>query len=105
MQGGAILSCEDGSSVVILNGKDGEDGKPGQSTPYTITGLLDPCGRQGVFDEVLLVLEGGQVLAHYSQGNKQFLTVLLPGSYITTDGTNCLFTLNADSTLSNERNR
>jgi hypothetical protein len=32
-------------------------------------------------------------LAHYSKGSKQFLVVVGPGTYTTTDGTGCVFTI------------
>jgi hypothetical protein len=102
--------------VVLLNGVDGLDGADGQDgsngqdgqdappTPYTVVGLVDPCGDQNGFDEVLLRLGNGQLMAHYSAGNQQFLSILGPGNYVTTDGTSCSFTINNDLTISGEHN-
>lgn len=96
---GAIISCQDGTQVVVLDGVDGEDGMDAPPTPYTVVGLVDPCGPQGTFDEVLLRLANGELLAHYSSGNKEFLTQVGPGNYSTTDGTNCHFTVHNDLTV------
>jgi collagen type VII alpha len=87
---GAVISCSDGTSVVVLNGSDGTDGTVGA---YSIVGMIDPCGDQPGFDELLLRLADGSLIAHYSHGNKQFLTVIGPGSYQTTDGHSCNFTV------------
>ena len=93
---GAVITC--GDDVVVLfdgtDGTDGVDGTDGQDTPqtpYSVVNIIDPCGKQGVFDEVLLELANGEILAHYSHGDKQFLTAISNGYYVTTDGTNCYF--------------
>lgn len=101
---GSIISCTDGTSVVILNGVDGADGQDAPPTPYTVTGLIDPCGKQGQFDEVLLRLANGSLLAHYASGSNQFLVVIGPGNYKTTDGTNCFFSINSNMEITNEHN-
>jgi hypothetical protein len=90
---GAVISCADGTSVLILDGEDGTDAPP---TAYTITEMIDPCGKQASFDEVLLRLANRSLVAHFSSGSKEFLTVIGPGSYITTDGTNCRFTVDSN---------
>ncbi len=87
---GAVIACTDGTSVLILDGENGEDAPP---TAYTITEMIDPCGNQSGFNEVLLRLANRTLIAHFSQGNKQFLTVIGPGNYITTDGHGCQFTV------------
>jgi hypothetical protein len=96
---GAIISCENGTSAVLLNGQDGADGSPAPATPYTVTEIIDPCGNSPGFDEVLLRLHNGQIMAHYAQGALQFLTILSPGTYRVTDGTNCVFTVHPDMSV------
>jgi hypothetical protein len=118
MVGGALITCGTESVVIVdgTNGRDGVDGADGRDgvdgtdgrdgvdgtdgrdgidlTPgaYTVTELIDPCGDGPSFDEVLLRLANGQVMAHYAGGgNLQFLTVLAPGSYVTTDQQACRF--------------
>jgi len=105
---GAVITCSN-TSAVVYNGKDGTDGedgvdgKDGEDAPvgtYTFTESIDPCGSESQFDEVLFRTGAGELVAHYSKGNKQFLTFIGPGSYKTTDGTNCLFTVNSDLEVS-----
>lgn len=84
------------------NGTDGRDGVDSTPSAFSITNIIDPCGAGAGFNEVLLNLANGQVLAHYADGAKQFFAVLSPGSYVTTDFSPCYFTLNSDGTLSNE---
>lgn len=100
LQNGALIKCGDNTTSVILNGQDGlqgpkgDKGEPGQNLSpgaYGVAYVVDPCGKQSDYDEYLLVLNNGQILAHYSHGNKQFLTLIGPGNYQTTDGTSCNF--------------
>ncbi len=93
MSNGAIITCQDGTSAVILNGADGSDAPP---TAYSVVELINPCGDAPGYDEILLRLHNGQLIAHFSHGNKQFLTLLTPGTYQTTDGTNCLFSVDSN---------
>lgn len=119
---GATISCTDGTSVVVLDGVDGAPGSPGPTgstgvdgspgpagssaspTSYTVVEIVDPCGQQTQFDEVLFRLENNQLVAHYASGSNQFLTIVGPGNYVTTDGTHCYFTVNSDLSISNEHN-
>lgn len=100
---GAIITCPGAESVVILNGtdgangQDGEDGQDAPATAYTVVELIDPCGAQPGFNEVLLRMANGQLIAHYAQGNKQFLAVIGPGNYMTTDGHSCYFTIDSNN--------
>jgi hypothetical protein len=95
---GAIINCDDGTSAVILNGED--------ATPsmYAIDSTVDPCGKQTSFDEILIRLANGSLLAHYASGANQFLTYVVPGTYVTTDGSHCYFTIENDGSLSHEHN-
>lgn len=76
------------------DGQNGEDGEDAPTSAYTIVQVIDPCGKQAAFDEVLFVMYDGSILAHYSHGNKQFLTLIGNGNYVTTDGTSCNFNVN-----------
>lgn len=114
--GGALISCTDGTAIVLLNGTNGEDGEEGEQgpqgdpgedappTPYTVTEMIDPCGDQTAYDEILLRLANDQLVAHFSSGSLEFLTVLPPGNYVTTDGTHCVFTVEADLSITGEHN-
>jgi hypothetical protein len=114
---GALIACEDGTSAVVLNGNDGNNGLNGSDgvngvdgtngtngtdgrdgvdtsmTAYTVVEVIDPCGRQTMFDEIMLRLANGQLMAVYADPSNQFLTFVPPGTYMTTDGTKCIFTV------------
>lgn len=93
---GAVVVCTDGTYAFINNGVDGQNGSDGQdapTNPYDIVAIIDPCGDNGAFDEVLLKMNNGMILAHYSDGTKQFMTLIGPGSYSTTDGHACNFAI------------
>lgn len=80
-----------------LPGSDGQDLNP---SPYTIVELIDPCGdTPNAYDEILFKTSSGIILAHYSDGVKQFFVVLTPGNYQTTDGNGCLFTVDAQGNV------
>ena len=55
--------------------------------------VIDPCGDQAnTYDEVLLKLSSGQIVAFFEgSNNKRFLTVLVDGQYVTTDNQACRF--------------
>lgn len=111
LSNGAIITCEDGTTAVIYNGvdgldgqdgADGEDGEDGEDAPptaYTITEIIDPCGDQSGFDEVILRTANEELLAHFASGSLQYLTLLPPGSYVTTDGHSCYFTVHSDMSV------
>lgn len=82
-----------------VNGADGQDGLPAPPSDYTITELIDPCGDGPGFDEVLLRTANGALLAHYADGVKQFLTTVPPGTYISTDGQACVFTVSPSGSV------
>lgn len=104
LENGALIKCGSATSVIVngsdgLQGPQGPQGEPGQNLSpgaYNVVATIDPCGKQGSYDELLLKLQNGQILAHYSHGNKQFLTVVGEGSYVTTDGTNCQFQVDSN---------
>lgn len=66
--------------------------------------MIDPCGDQTAFDEVLLRLANGQLVAHFANGSLQFLSVIGPGNYVTTDGTSCYFSVDSNLQIFNEHN-
>lgn len=82
------------------NGLDGLNGAPGldANMTYQVVEIIDPCGQQHPhgFDEVILKLGNGKYLASFSDNANGLNTrfgILPPGSYVTTDGTNCHFIL------------
>lgn len=87
------------SSAEVCNGLNGNDGADAPATAFTPVALLNPCGdAPGVYDEVFLKLSNGTVLASFSDnanGYNTRFTVLVPGTYITTDGDNCTFSIDS----------
>lgn len=65
------------------------------TTTSSITQIIDPCGNGAGYDEVILKTRNGQYLAYFENGSQRYLTKLEIGSYITTDGTGCRFSLTA----------
>jgi len=64
---------------------------------------VDPCGdKPGVVDEVGIKLADGRLIFFFDSGNgQQRLAVLQPGRYVTTDGTACRFTVDANNNIVN----
>lgn len=53
------------------------------------------CGGDGPgYDEVVLRTRSGKLVAYFESGSQRFLSVLVPGSYQTTDSSHCPFTVN-----------
>jgi hypothetical protein len=70
---------------------------------HNVTKVVDPCGDGPGFDEVLLRTSSGKLIASFSQNQSGLNTrfsILTPGSYSTTDGTGCSFTVNGDMSIS-----
>lgn len=104
---GVSIQCTNGTGAVVFDGQDGEDGEDGEDaepTAYSIVELKDPCGDQSGFDEILMRTQSGKWIAHFSSSGNNFLTVLTPGTYVTTDQTRCMFTLNSAGQIVNEHN-
>lgn len=58
----------------------------------TVKRLIDPCGdNPNNFDEKLIELSSGEIIAYFEQGSKRFLTSLSDGNYRTTDAQRCNF--------------
>lgn len=113
---GALISCPDGSQVVVLNGVDGAQGEQGvqgeqglqgpkgeDATPteFSVVEVIDPCGdAPNVYDEILLKLANGQILALFvdnANGKNPRFSFITKGDYITTDGSNCRFSVTSDN--------
>lgn len=81
-------------------------GLPAPASPFTPVAIVDPCGpAPGVLDEVFFRLGNGRLVASYSddaQGMNTRFALLEPGTYVTTDGDQCVFTVDASDAVVNE---
>lgn len=85
LSNGAIISCPDGSSAAIYNGKDGEDGEDAPKV-IGIHSYIKPCLDEFANDEIFIRLTDGNILAVYDGGpHEDRLVLVAPGDYITTD--------------------
>jgi len=110
----AIYDNEDTNvqSAVICNGANGSDGTNGTNgtnappTPFTPVGLIDPCGNApNIYDEVFLKLADGTLLASFSDnanGKNTRFSIITSGNYMTTDGSNCYFSVDNNGNIYNE---
>jgi hypothetical protein len=90
VEGGALITCPDGSDVFIADGSDGKDGVDGtDGVDGLFVGYVDPCGSETQHDELLYLDRAGNVHAWFKNVGH---VILLEGvRYKTTDGTNCKF--------------
>jgi hypothetical protein len=99
--GGAQIICDNGSSALILNGAPGTNGLPAPATPYSIANIVTPCPNvSGSNKEVLLVLQNRAILASVSEnvnGKNTRLSLIGQGSFQTTDGRACAFSVSANA--------
>jgi hypothetical protein len=82
------------------DGIDGKDGVNGQDGADAILEFIDPCGdNPNVIDEVVLRMADGRFLAFLAKNNGGThgrLALLPPGNYVTTDETNCAFSISPE---------
>lgn len=92
-----FLLCD---GAIGNKGDKGDKGDDGESftSAYQIVDLIDPCGTEHLngYDEIIIKLNNGRYISSFSDnanGKNTRLGFLPSGSYVTTDGTNCRFTL------------
>lgn len=90
------------SSNDICNGTNGVN----SSSPFLPVELIDPCGDSpNLVDEVFIKFSNGTILASFSEnpnGKNTRFSVLYPGNFITTDGSNCYFSVDSNNQVYNE---
>lgn len=100
--------CDGAVGPAGPQGPQGDPGNPASVPQYSVKEVIDPCGDDaGAVDEVLLRLQNGSILVMYTQsfgGAFPRLAILAPGSYVTTDTTNCSFSINANFILTDANN-
>jgi hypothetical protein len=68
-------------------------------THESITEFIDPCGDSTGYDEIVLRTRSGKLVAFFENGTKRFLSLLTPGSYMTTDSFACSFNVTSEGLL------
>jgi hypothetical protein len=85
---------------------NGVNGVSASVSPFTPIDVVNPCGdNPGLIDEVFLRLANGKLVASMSDNSNGLNTrfsILSPGSYVTTDGDNCQFSVDAQGVITNE---
>lgn len=106
---GANITCG-AATVAISNGTDGQngtdgsngsDGTNGTNGTTVVAGVFCPStpGAVGYGNQEGYLTVGTTTWAVYYDGTHTFLTKLNPGSYVTTDGRSCYFTVAADGSI------
>ena len=97
------LSDANLQTSVICNGAAGVDA---QASPFQIQSIVNPCGdNPNLYDEVFMRLNNGMLIASFSDnanGANTRFSILAPGTYVTTDGDNCQFTIDSQGVVSGE---
>lgn len=98
-----VLDDDRFQSATICNGVDGAAGADAQLPPFALVQIIDPCDdAPNVYDEVIIRLSNGQLLASFSDnvnGYNTRFSILPPGNYITTDGSYCHISIAFDLTI------
>jgi len=73
-------------------------------TNENITVFHDFCGNKpGFYNEVGMITSSGKIVVYFETGGSRFLSILQDGSYMTSDGTACYFTVtNGGTVITNE---
>jgi len=65
-----------------------------------ISEVIDPCGDYpNHYDEVLLKMGSGTIIAYFESGNKRFLSIIKQGNYRTTDKQKCHFSVDINNNV------
>ncbi len=100
---GVLIQCNDGTEGFVANGNNGTQGPQGpQGLPGTSTQLVQLCpGDTAVYPEQGIKVGSNLYAVYWSPSVGAFLAFLLPNTtYVTTNGSGCLFKVNADGTTS-----
>ena len=81
-------------------GEMGPQGETGDTGEDAILEIIDPCGpiddAPTYANEIIIRLNSGDLLVYFENGGKRYLSLIGPGTYITTDSQKCVFTITDD---------
>lgn len=66
--------------------------------------IIDPCGDGVGFDEIIMRLNTGELIAYFQQGSHRFLASLPEGEYQTTDQSKCRFSVDSTGSIQDTNN-
>lgn len=88
-----LVACAGERGPQGPRGEAGPIGQPGQDGADMVVQVIDPCGQETEFDEVILRLADGRLYAFFVENRQGRMVLLDKGDFVTTDGTNCHFTV------------
>jgi len=93
---GYILKCGDSEPITITNGENGKDGQDGDDSSIEIIHL---CGNTD--GEILIRLPDSTLVAYHQGclGINEYLTVLTPGDYTSSDKYKCQFNVDENNNI------
>lgn len=97
--GSAEIRCEDGTSATIRDGNNGNDGSDGAPGDDAEIGVVDPCDDHPTKTDQIFFVIHNKVFTTSIKSGKPYISQVLPGSYITVDGTNCPYTVDQDGLI------
>lgn len=102
--GGSLVVCGDSQSYV-LNGSNGSNGTNeaagSQGVPGTSISMVKFCANDNSAYPEYGFKVGDNIYAVYWDSSKgAFLTKVIPGSYMSTNGTGCTFVVNSNGSIS-----
>lgn len=112
---GILEASEVTQSAILCNGINGNNGEAGLNgtngsnggtVTFNLVQAIEPCGAaSSPWKEVLLGLQGGQILSDFSEtssGQNTRLSFIPNGSYIDTDESGCDFTVSGDGVTNSQ---
>lgn len=94
----SVLNVSEITSSTFLC--DGIDGENTSLTDYTFVEIIIPCDNIEPYSEILFRMANGQLVASFSDslgGAFTRLSIIVPGTYQTSDKNNCVFQVSEDN--------
>ncbi len=100
-----ISICNGNAGATGNAGTNGTNGQNGGTVSFSLVQVIQPCGAaSSPWKEVLLGLQGGQILSSFSEaasGTNTRFSFIPNGTYSDTDASGCSFTVSGDGSTTN----